>query len=87
MKVLLRLFRPIVKFREILWSVELKHSKTPARDFSLTQQRNYTQNSDWGSKKAHRKVKLKLFERKEMADPKIEEVLAPLRQRVKEQVS
>lgn len=40
----------------------------------------------WGSLKKHRQVKL-LFGSKEMADPKIEQALAPLRARVKEQVT
>lgn len=39
---------------------------------------------NWGSKKSHRNVKL--VNLKGMADPKIEEQLAPLRQNVKEQV-
>lgn len=39
---------------------------------------------NWGSKKAHRKVKLNLFTN--MADPKTEVILSPLRFLVKEQV-
>lgn len=39
----------------------------------------------WGSKKKHRKVKLQ-FSLDTMGDSKIEEVLAPLRANVKEQV-
>lgn len=39
---------------------------------------------NWGSKKAHRKVKLNFFTN--MSDPKTEEILAPLRFLVKEQV-
>lgn len=39
----------------------------------------------WGSKKKTRKVKLQ-FPLETMGDPKIEEVLAPLRAAVKEQV-
>lgn len=39
----------------------------------------------WGTTKKHRQVKL-LFSSKEMADPKTEQVLAPLRAKVKEQV-
>lgn len=42
--------------------------------------------SAWGSKKKHRKVKLQ-FTFNKMADPRIEEILAPLRASVKEQVS
>lgn len=41
--------------------------------------------SNWGSKKAHRKIKLNLFTN--MADPKIEVILSPLRFLVKEQVN
>lgn len=41
--------------------------------------------SRWGTKKANRKLKIHLA--LDMADPKIEEVLAPLRTSVKEQVS
>lgn len=44
-------------------------------------------NSNWGSKKSHRNIKLQLLNLREMADPKIEEILAPLREHVKEQVS
>jgi hypothetical protein len=41
--------------------------------------------SAWGSKKKHRKVRLQ-FTVDRMADPRIEEILAPLRASVKEQV-
>lgn len=41
--------------------------------------------SAWGTKKKHRKVKLQ-FTLDRMADPKTEEILAPLRASVKEQV-
>jgi len=41
--------------------------------------------STWGSKKKHRKVRLQVT-LDTMADPKIEEILAPLRASVKEQV-
>ncbi|PSN57200.1 Glycine--tRNA ligase [Blattella germanica] len=41
-------------------------------------------NSTWGSKKKHRQIKLH-FTLDSMADPKIEEILAPLRAAVKEQ--
>ncbi|XP_046419532.1 glycine--tRNA ligase [Neodiprion pinetum] len=46
--------------------------------------RLYSETPQWGSKKKHRKVKLH-FQLQSMADPKIEEVLAPLRSSVKEQ--
>lgn len=39
----------------------------------------------WGSKKKNREIKLH-FPLDTMADPKIEEILAPLRAKVKEQV-
>jgi hypothetical protein len=42
-------------------------------------------NSTWGSKKKHRKVRLQVT-LDTMADPKIEEILAPLRASVKELV-
>jgi hypothetical protein len=42
--------------------------------------------SAWGTKKKHRKVKLQ-FTLDKMSDPRIEEILAPLRASVKEQVS
>lgn len=43
------------------------------------------ESSTWGSKKPHRKVKLHV-PIEIMADPKTEEILAPLRASVKEQV-
>lgn len=48
--------------------------------------RLYSETPKWGSKKSHRKVKLH-FQLQSMADPKMEEILAPLRASVKEQVS
>ena len=86
MRVLSRLYNPIVKFSKIHWNIIQNHTKTQARVISLTYQ-SKTANSEWGSKKTHRKVKLKLFELQKMSDPKIEEILAPLRNAVKEQVS
>lgn len=85
MRVLSRIYNPIVKFSEGHWKLIQNHTKTQARVFSLTHQVK-KQNPEWGSKKAHRKVILKLIEN-QMADPKIEEILAPLRNSVKEQVS
>lgn len=87
MRVLSRLYNPIVKFSEILLNIKVNHTKTQARAVSLTHQLFDTNNPEWGSKKAHRKVKLRLLEYQKMSDPKIEEILAPLRQTVKEQVS
>lgn len=87
MRVLVRLHNPIVKFSGILWNINQNLIKTPTRVVSLSHQIFYSKTSDWGSKKAHRNVKLRLLEYQTMADPKIEEILAPLRQSVKEQVS
>ena len=78
MKALLRPFKSIVKFSQIL--------QNNNRNLSLTR-KHETEISTWGSKKAHRKIKLKLVDCRNMADPKIEEFLGPLRQQVKEQVS
>lgn len=86
MRVLSRLYNPLVKFSKIHWNIIQNHTKTQARVISLTHQTKAA-NPDWGSKKSHRKVKLKLFDHQKMADPKIEEILAPLRTSVKEQVS
>lgn len=52
------------------------------RSFTVINSVNYQQ---WGKNKQHRNVKLKLFF-DSMADPQIEEILAPLRASVKEQV-
>lgn len=56
--------------------------------FHYTTSRNFYITSicyqQWGTKKKHRNVPIKYLE--EMADPKIEEILAPLRASVKEQV-
>lgn len=52
------------------------------RSFTVNNSVNYQQ---WGKNKKHRNVKLQLYF-DSMADPQIEEVLAPLRANVKEQV-
>lgn len=41
--------------------------------------------SKWGTKKKDRKVKIQILQ--DMSDPKIEEILSPLRDSVKEQVN
>lgn len=87
MRVLSRLYNPIVKFSKVHWNILQNHTKTQARVISLTHQIRNANNPEWGSKKAHRKVKLKLLEYQSMSDPKIEVILAPLRSAVKEQVS
>lgn len=53
------------------------------RSFTVFRTVNYQQ---WGKNKKHRNVKLKLYF-DSMADPQIEEALAPLRASVKEQVN
>lgn len=87
MRVLPALFNPIVKYSEFLWNISQNLVKTPTRVFSLSHQVFSENNSEWGSKKKHRKVNLQLLEHQKMSDPKIEEILAPLRQKVKIQVS
>lgn len=87
MRVLPLLFNPIVKYSEFLWNVSQNHLKTPTRVFSLSHQVCQANNPEWGKNKKHRKVDLQLLEHQKMADPKIEEILAPLRKFVKEQVS
>lgn len=88
MRVLSRLNNQIVKFSKIHWNIIQNHTKTQARVISLNHQINKSaNNSEWGSKKKHRNIKLKLLEYQKMADPQIEVILAPLRSAVKEQVS
>lgn len=53
------------------------------RSFSAANSVNYRQ---WGKNKKHRNVRLNLYF-DSMADPKVEEALAPLRASVKEQVA
>lgn len=84
MRVLARLFNPIVKYSEILWNINPLLLKT--RALSLTHL-THCSNQQWGSKKSHRNIKLNLLKLQNMADPKIEVILAPMRALVKEQVS
>jgi tRNA U34 2-thiouridine synthase MnmA/TrmU len=88
MTVIPKLYWRIVNCSEIILKLGQNYRKQCTRDFSLT--REYfknNQNTNWGSKKAHRNVKVQSLLIQEMADPKIEEILAPLRAAVKEQVS
>lgn len=87
MRALVRLLTPIVKYSEIVWNINQNILKTPTRVFSLSHKVCDSNKSEWGSKKKHRKVNLQLLEYQKMSDPKIEEILAPLRHSVKEQVS
>lgn len=62
----------------------LPYYKT-SNDLALVSRLYSDDTPKWGSKKQHRKVKLH-FNIQDMADPKMEEILAPLRASVKEQV-
>lgn len=86
MRVILKLFNNIVNCSGIILNIGGNHLKQKARNFSVTFSQFKT-NPDWGSKKAHRNIKIQQLLLQEMSDPKIEEILAPLRAAVKEQVS
>lgn len=77
MKAIFNLFYPLVQRNQLLG-----YSKSFSTNFSYFK----SESSVWGSKKLHRKIKLQITTKKEMADPKIEEFLTPLRLLVKEQV-
>lgn len=87
MRALSRLYNPIAKFSEFFLETNQKVAKFQTRVFSLSHKVCKVKDPNWGSKKQHRNVKLQLLQYQKMADPKIEEILAPLRQNVKEQVS
>ncbi|CAG9813907.1 unnamed protein product [Phaedon cochleariae] len=81
----MRLFttlRRLTKIHDILCNKLTKECPS----YSATRRSVYISPSldQWGKNKKHRNVKLNLFH-EAMADPKIEEVLAPLRAHVKEQ--
>jgi len=92
MTVLVRLVIPVVKNSQSFVKNHISQLRPVQRGFCLSIQ-NFVSNkpqlqpekSKWGTKKAHRNIKLQLHLVREMADPKIEEQLAPLRQKVKEQ--
>jgi hypothetical protein len=75
-----------VNCSEIVAKTTENHSKHFSRNFSVGCQ-FYKNIPEWGSKKAHRNVKIQKQLIQEMADPEIEVKLAPLRAAVKEQVS
>lgn len=101
MKAIVNLCKPIVNYsknilpqcclyKNILISIFIVHK----RQITFGQN-NYNRISgvvsesepiNWGSKKQHRKIKLNFPITKDMYDSKTEEILAPLRQSVKEQV-
>lgn len=85
MRLLSTLFNRLVNCSEILVKSPQIYHKQVSRDFSVGFKLN--NNPSWGSKKAHRKVKIHSQILQEMADPQIEVKLAPLRAAVKEQVS
>lgn len=87
MRLLCSLFNCLAIRSEILIKNHqnlIKNKYTRFFSISTTQQKNIP---GWGSKKAHRNIKLQSQLIQEMADPQIEEKLAPLRAAVKEQVS
>lgn len=86
MRLISTLLTRLANCSEILIKHSENNSKQISRNFSLSCQL-YKNNSEWGSKKAHRSVKIHSQLIQEMADPQIEEKLAPLRAAVKEQVS
>lgn len=86
MLALSRLFCPIVNCSKVLLKQPSKFIKTKPR-VTTTHHNFYSTEEKWGTKKLNRKVTLKLADFINMADPKIEEVLAPLREKVKEQAS
>ena len=87
MRVLSKLFNNLVNYS----GIKLKSSEYQliqnTRHLSITFQYFNKKAKDWGSKKAHRSIKIQQLLLQEMADPKTEEILAPLRAVVKEQVS
>ncbi|KAG8231863.1 hypothetical protein J437_LFUL011768 [Ladona fulva] len=76
------LLLPLIKL--VVRSSVKCHAQNVVRGTAVGLALSYRDSSSWGSKKKHRHVKLNLFIN--MADPKIEEILAPLRASVKEQV-
>lgn len=86
MRVLSKLFNNLVNCSGIILKSHQNQLKHSARHFSVTFNSFNSKKHEWGSKKAHRNVKIQQLLLQEMADPKTEEILAPLRAAVKEQV-
>lgn len=86
MRKLLNYFNPVVQFSNFLVKNEIFVVKKSIRNLSISKFVEQKIKPGWGSKKSNRQVKLQLLEVQKMADPKIEETLAPFRQSVKEQV-
>lgn len=87
MRVLSRLFNNLVNCSEIILKSSQNQLNQNTRHLSITFQYFNKQSQGWGSKKSHRNIKINQLLLQEMADPKTEEILAPLRASVKEQVS
>lgn len=86
MRLLSTLLNRLVNCSEILAKLSENQSKQVSRDFSVGCH-FYKNIPGWGSNKAHRKIKIQTQLIQDMADPQVEEKLAPLRAAVKEQVS
>lgn len=96
MKLLLKLLDPLVKNRKpVLFVCQAPFQQRPPAFLTrllsaetLNQEQavkpQKKERPKWGTNKSHRDIKLKLIQ--EMADPRIEAELAPLRESVKEQV-
>jgi len=88
MRVFSRLFNNLVNCSGIILKPSKNHFIQNTRHLSITfQYFNKKAQQGWGSKKSHRSIKIQQILLQEMADPKTEEILAPLRAKVKEQVS
>lgn len=87
MRVLSRLFNNLVNCSEIILKSSQNQLNQNTRHLSITFQYFNKQSHNWGSKKSHRSIKINQLLLQEMSDPKTEEILAPLRALVKEQVS
>ena len=87
MRVLSRLFNNLVNCSGIILKPSKHQFIQNTRHLSITFQYFNKKAQGWGSKKSHRSVKIQQILLQEMADPKTEEILAPLRAIVKEQVS
>ncbi|XP_070504506.1 glycine--tRNA ligase [Chironomus tepperi] len=85
MRVLSRLFNNLVNCSGIILKSSQNQLNQNTRHLSITFQYFNKKSHDWGSKKSHRNIKINQLILQEMADPKTEEILAPLRALVKEQ--
>lgn len=85
MRLISNLLNHLVNCSKVYVNLPQNCVKLLARDFSQNRQLNKS-NSSWGSNKKHRNIKIQSQLIAEMADPIIEEKLAPLRAAVKEQV-